>query len=51
VFRLVFSTATSSGPAGDDNTVLTIAKDGDFWRIIQISADQGLYPYMGLPGN
>lgn len=50
VIGLSFSTATSSGPAGDYHADLTIAKDGDFWRIIKISAEEGLRPYMGIPG-
>lgn len=46
--QLAFSTATSTGPAGDYNAVLIVMKDGKFWRITDISADKGLYPYIGL---
>lgn len=48
IIELTYSTATSTGPAGDYKAVLTIAKEGDFWRITEISADPGLYPYMGF---
>ena len=45
VIELVFSTMTSTGPAGEHRAVLTIARDGDFWRITKISAEPELYPY------
>ncbi|MCI1964616.1 MAG: hypothetical protein LKJ17_00545 [Oscillospiraceae bacterium] len=50
VFTLTLFTGMSFGPTGDYNAVLTITKDGDYWRITEISADKGLYPYMGLIG-
>ena len=43
--ELIFSTFTSTGPAGDYRALLKIAKEGKFWRITDISADPGLYPY------
>ncbi|MGX8702406.1 hypothetical protein [Caproiciproducens sp.] len=46
--RLSFSTVTSGGPAGDYHAALTVVRDGGFWRITKISADEGLHPYMGL---
>lgn len=45
VFELEFSLSTSAGPAGDYEATLTVAKEGDFWRIIKIKADDALYPY------
>lgn len=45
IIRLRFSTMSSTGPAGVYDAVLTLERDGDFWRISGISADEGLYPY------
>lgn len=45
---LSFDTETSTGPAGKYKAVLTIKHEGDFWRITDINADPGLYPYTGL---
>jgi len=45
IIRMRFSTMTSTGPAGDYNAVLTVKRDGGFWRISAISSDEGLYPY------
>lgn len=46
--ELRFSLLTSTGPAGEHNAVLTICKEEDFWKITKITADEGLYPYMGF---
>lgn len=46
--KVSFSTATSAGPAGDYNALLIVAREGDFWRIADISADKELYPYIGF---
>lgn len=48
IYYLKFSTATSTGPAGDYNAVLTIANMGRFWQIVALSTDKGLYPYTGF---
>lgn len=48
IYYLVFSTATSTGPAGNYNAVLIILKEGNFWRIINIKTDKELYPYTGF---
>lgn len=42
---LRFSMATSTGPAGEAQAVLHIAKEGSYWRIIKIDADEALFPY------
>jgi len=48
VYNLVLSTATSTGGAGDYNATLIIAKEDNFWRIINIKTDKRLYPYTGF---
>lgn len=48
IIKLIFSTETSTGPAGDYNAILSVIREGDFWRITEISADKGLYPYTGF---
>jgi len=48
VIELRFSTATSTGPAGDYNAILTIEQEGDFWHISKISMDEGLHVYTGF---
>ena len=48
LFELRVFTMTSTGPDGEYKTTLTVAREGDFWRITGISADQGLDAYMGL---
>ena len=47
VYYLTFSTATSTGSAGNYKATLTVAKETDFWRIINIKTDSKLYPYTG----
>ncbi|NMC56996.1 MAG: hypothetical protein GYA50_07245 [Eubacteriaceae bacterium] len=47
IYYLVISTATSTGPAANYNAVLTVIKEYDFWRIINIKTDKELYPYTG----
>lgn len=48
IFLLNFSTMTSTGPAGDYKAELTIEQEGDFWRITDISMDEGLYAFTGF---
>lgn len=48
IVRLIFNTATSTGPAGTYAAALHLMRDGCYWRIADISADAGLYPYMGF---
>lgn len=48
IIELEFSTATSTGPAGNYKAVLDIAKENSFWRITKISIDDGLIPYTGF---
>ena len=51
IMELNFSTMTSTGPSGEYRAVLTIEREGTFWRVMRISADEGLYPYTGFrPG-
>jgi hypothetical protein len=47
-FNVVFSTMTSTGPAGDYNAKLNVIKEKDFWRISNIVMDNELYPYTGF---
>lgn len=42
---LRFSLATSVGTAGEASAVLDIAQEGNFWRIVNIDADEALFPY------
>lgn len=46
--KLTFLTATSTGPAGEYIAILTVYREGDFWRITKISMAQELYPYTGF---
>ncbi|MEL7571043.1 MAG: hypothetical protein AAGU14_10875 [Eubacteriaceae bacterium] len=48
IYYLTFSTATSTGPAGNYKATLTVAKEINFWRIINIKTDKELYPYTGF---
>jgi len=48
IIHLTFSTLSSTGPAGDYKAILTLAREGNFWRITKIVADRGLYPYTGF---
>ncbi|MGI6151688.1 MAG: hypothetical protein ACOYIR_07030 [Christensenellales bacterium] len=45
ILELVFSTATSTGPAGDYHATLKLKRQGNFWRITNIAQDDGLFPY------
>jgi hypothetical protein len=47
-FRVTFTTATSTGPAGSYAAMLTVTGDGDYWRVSAISADKGLSAYTGF---
>ncbi len=42
---LRFSLATSAGSAGETQAALDIIKEGNFWRIENIDADEALFPY------
>ena len=42
---LEFFLATSTGPAGSAKAELDIAKEGCFFRIVHIEADEALFPY------
>lgn len=46
IIQLIFTTATSTGIDAEYGAELQLAQEGDFWRITQIQADEGLYPYM-----
>lgn len=45
IVELVFFTATSTGPAESYQATLRIERQGCFWRIIKIDAEDGLFPY------
>ena len=42
---LRFETASSAGPAGTYTAKLWLVREGGFWRIGRIRAEEGLYPY------
>ena len=46
-FHIMFTTKTSTGPAGDYKAILTIVKEQCFWRISNISGDKELNAYTG----
>ena len=48
IFHLKLYTKTSSGPDGEYGAVLTVAREGNFWRIAKLTIDAGLYPYTGF---
>lgn len=45
VVKLEIATATSTGPAGSYNAMLTIERKGEFWQITKLSFDPELYVY------
>lgn len=45
IIKLLFTTATSVGPFAEYRAVLTINREGEFWRITKIKQDQELYVY------
>lgn len=45
VITLSFLTATSTGPGEKYEAVLYLLREGNFWRIVKIQAEEGLYPY------
>jgi hypothetical protein len=47
-YRMLFSTASSSGPAGAWEARLTVVKDGDYWRVSKVDADRELDVYTGF---
>ena len=48
LYTISVMTETSTGPAGEYLAVLALYKDGDFWRIGGISADDGLSAFTGF---
>lgn len=46
--KMLISTRTSTGPAGDYVALLTVSPEDGFWRIKEITADRELSPYTGL---
>lgn len=46
--ELKFATATSTGAAGSYHATLTVERDGAFWRVARIDADEGLSAYTGF---
>lgn len=48
LFQLTLSTATSTGFAGAYKAQVTVNRNDGFWQITKITADNGLYPYMGF---
>lgn len=48
LFKLKIVTATSAGLADSYNALLTVCLENGFWRITNIRADEGLFPYMGV---
>ena len=46
IFTIQFKLMTSTGPAGEYQAMLTVQKQGNYWRIIRISYDEALYPYI-----
>lgn len=48
LFQLSLSTETSTGFAGAYKAQVAVNRNDGFWQITKITADKGLYPYMGL---
>ena len=48
LYTISVMTETSTGPAGEYLAVLALHKDGDFWRIGGISADDELSAFTGF---
>jgi hypothetical protein len=48
LYTISVATETSTGPAGEYRTVLELKKDGDFWHISSIRADEGLSTFTGF---
>lgn len=48
IIDILFSTATSTGPAGSYLARLYLVREGEFWRIAQVITDNGLCPYTGF---
>lgn len=51
VVKITVRTETSTGPAGNFNAILTVTREGDFWRLSKLALDEGLYPYTGFTLN
>lgn len=47
-YRIRFATELSTGPVGNYDAVLTITRDGGYWRVIQVEADPALDMYTGF---
>lgn len=45
IVSIMFFTATSTGPAAKYKATLHLEREAGFWRIAEIDADDGLYPY------
>jgi len=48
LYELKLSLATSAGPAGSYPALLTLSMENGFWRIIALTVDPALNPYIGL---
>ncbi len=48
IIRLLISTSTSTGPAGDYTALLTVSPEKGFWSVKKIITDSALSPYTGL---
>lgn len=46
-FYINFYTLTSTGPAGEHKAEVSVAHEGDFWRITSISSDEKFDAYTG----
>jgi hypothetical protein len=47
-YRIKFNTATSTGPAGTYEAMLSVTEEGKFWRIEQVEQDKELKVYTGF---
>lgn len=47
-YRMLFSTATSSGPAGCYEALLAVVREGGYWRVSKVEADGELDVYTGF---
>lgn len=51
MIKILFSTATSAGPAEDATAILFVTLEEKFWRITDLTLDKTLYPYTGFIFN
>lgn len=47
-FHITISTMTSTGPAGEYSAILTVTREGYYWRISMLSLEEGLYAFTGF---